>query len=133
MASTATTSASVIYTPPLGSPNSGSATFQTASAYNAQNIGTMDIPAGTLPGTLFPVPFGTVNSAKVLIVKNNTTDEVGFRMNGAGADIFRLVANGVFHIEMPASPTLNPIVDATIVILVSPSVMQSANYFVFGD
>lgn len=133
MASTATTSSSIIYTPPLGSPNSGSATFQTASAYSAQNIGTMDIPAGTLPGTLFPIPFGTVNSAKVLIIKNTTSDEIGFRMNGAGADIFRLTASGVFHVEMPAGPTLNPIVDATITVLNAPSVTVFVQYFCFGD
>jgi len=97
------------------------------------NVGTMDVPAGTLPGTLFPVPFGTVGSAKVLIVKNTTSDEVGFRMNGAGADIFRLTASGVFHIEMPSGPTLAPVTDATIVILTSPAVLNQIQYFVFGD
>ena len=132
MASTATFTASVQYSPPSGPANSGSATFSIASSHAAQNVGNLDIPAGTPPGTTFSVPFGSVGSAKLLIIKNSMSSEIGFRMNGSG-DLYRITASGMAAFSMPSSPTVAPITDATIVVYGSPTVIEVVQTFVFGD
>lgn len=132
MATTVTTNVSFQYTTPAGPPNSATASFTVASANNAQQVGVIDIPAGTLPSTTFPVAFGSIGSAKVLAIKNGTSDEIGIQLNGS-PDIFRLVAGGLFLISESASPSLGPITDATIQIHVAPVTLVFVQTFVFGD
>lgn len=133
MASTATTNLTLQYTPPAGPANSATATFSVATAHNAQSVSNLDITSGTAPATTFAVPFGSVASAKILIIENATQDDIGIQLNTSGSDIFHLTAGGTFQIAMSADPSVTPLVDATVQILTSPTTTQSVKTFVFGD
>ena len=80
MASTATFTASVQYSPPSGPANSGSATFSIASSHAAQNVGNLDIPAGTPPGTAFSMPssptVAPITDATIVVYGSPTVIEV---------------------------------------------------------
>jgi len=133
MATTATANLSLTYSPPSGPANSATATFSAAATSNAQNVGVIDIPAATAPSTVFAIPFGSVASAKVLMIINKTNDEIGIRLNGLPADIFRISAGGFFAVNMPTDPAADPISSASITIINATVSLQSVNFFVFGD
>ena len=82
MSSTATVSLSLQYTPPSAAANSGNVSFQTQTSHNAQNVGNIDVNPADPTLTEFPVPFGAVGQAKVLVIKNLMTSDIGVRING---------------------------------------------------
>lgn len=84
---TATAKLQLIYTPPAAASNSGIPVIETSVVYEAQNVGTLDIPAGTAVGTVFQIPFGSIGGAQVAIVRNLGASAIGLKINGVGADI----------------------------------------------
>jgi hypothetical protein len=133
MPSTATSNLTLQYTPPAGPSNSATAVFSVATAHNAQSVSNLDITSGTPPATDFVVPFGSVASAKILIIENATQDDIGIQLNTSGTDIFHLGPGGVFMVSMSSDPSVTPLIDATVQILTSPTTTQSVKTFVFGD
>jgi hypothetical protein len=132
MATTVTTNLSLVYSPPGGPVNSATASFQTASTNNAQNVGVIDIPSGTAPATIFPIPFGSIAVAKSITVNNSTNLELGVRLNG-GAIIFNLPAGGVVSISGSVAPMSAPLTAFSLEVTGAVATLTTLSYFVFGD
>lgn len=87
MATTANVTLAIVYTPPASPQNSGNASIAVPISFEAQNVGTMDIPAGTPSGTVLQIPFGSIAAAQVVVVRNLTSNAIGVKINGSGADL----------------------------------------------
>lgn len=133
MPTNATVSASLQWTPPSAPVNSGNAKFDVVAGVNAQNVGQIDVNTSVTPGTAFPVPFGSIEAAKVLVIKNMMSSEIGVRLNGAEVDTFRVPAGGFMMYAAPQAPGASPISSAQIVTTASPSQVQQVDFFVYGD
>ncbi len=81
MSYTATLSVNLSYTTP-GSQVSRP-TYSLTADYEASNSGFLDIPAATAPSTEFTIPFGSVASAKGVIVQNLTAVSMTLQLAGA--------------------------------------------------
>jgi len=134
MANTAVTSISVQWTPPSAPVNSGQSTFTLQASYNAQQVGQQDVPSGTPPATVFTVAFGSVNKAKLLVIKNLMTSDVDVRINGS-LDAVTLSPQSMFIYGGLTDPTtgVHPITAATVTTLVTPTNLETFQTFVFGD
>lgn len=134
MANPATMSVTLQWTPPGAAANSGLSSFATTTNYNAQNVGEIDVQPTATPATVIPVPFGAVSSAKMILVRNMTSAEIGIRLNGANADTLSLPAGATFSISSATTATGTPVSSASVV-LTTPSVttIEKVYYYVFGD
>jgi hypothetical protein len=133
MATTATVNVSITYTPPAGATNSATASLATAASNSAQNVGVIDVPSGTGPAATFPIPFGSVAAAKILIVKNAMSSDLGVQLNGSGTDIYQISAGGMMMIGMPTEPGADTLTDATITVIDAITSAQTVQFWVFGD
>jgi len=133
MADQLTTATSVTYTPPKAAANSGQSTLGTSGVYNAAAVGSIDIPNGTIVGTVFSIPFNSVDNAKTVIIRNDMTSDVGVRLNGAVADNFELAPSGEMIISNPVAPGTTPITQIDVVTTADPTNLERLFYFVFGD
>lgn len=132
MATTVTTNLSLVYSPPGGPVNSATASFQTASTNNAQNVGVIDIPSGTPPATIFAIPFGSIGTAKSITVNNSTNIELGVRING-GSIIFNIPAGAIISINGPVAPGTTPITAFSVEVVGAVATLATLSYFCFGD
>lgn len=121
------------YTPPSAPDNSGVVTLGTSGNTNAQNVGTIDVPNGTVVGTVFGIPFGSVSAAYCCIIKNKMTSSIGVRINGAGSDTFEIAPSGEFMLSGSAAPSTTPLTQVDIVTTADPTSTEQIDYFVFGD
>lgn len=121
------------WTPPFAALNSGNSSFNLSAQYNAQNVGQIDVPGATPAATVFPIPFGTVSSAKVLVVKNMMSTDVGIRFNGAVADNFQVAAGACVAVFAPAAPVANPLTSISVVTTAVPGATEQLSFWVYGD
>ncbi len=133
MATNCVTTASLTWTPPSAAPNSGVANFSVTSSVNAQSVGKVDVLVTDASGTVIPIPFGTCNSPKTVIIKNMMSTDIGVRLNGAGSDTFKLGAGGMFMYSAPTSPGATPLSAISVVTTAQPAQVESVEYFVLGD
>lgn len=133
MPDTLTLNLSLVYTPPAAPANSGQASLAVTHTYNASNVGSIDVPNGTVVGTVFPIPFGSLTAAKTLVIRNNLTAEVGVRLNGAVANNFNIPAGGELVYSAPTAPLAVPITAAALVTTVDPTALERCVFMVFGD
>jgi hypothetical protein len=124
---------SLAYTPPGGPSNSGVAVLGIAGTYNAGQSGIIDIPSGTVVGTEFSVPFGSITSTKLLVIQNKMSSDVGVRINGAGSNNFKLAAGGIFMYASPSAPGSEKLTDVSIITTVDPTQTEQVLFFSFGD
>jgi hypothetical protein len=74
------------------------------SPYESESSGQVDIPDGTTSDSAFELPFGSVEEATSLFVKNTNTQAMGIVFNEGEGATFELPPNGVLLIAMPTSP-----------------------------
>ena len=134
MANPVTISVSLQWTPPGAAANSGLSSFGTTATYNAQNVGEIDVQPTATPATVIPISFGAVSAAKMIMIRNMTSAEVGVRLNGAVADTLSLPAGSCISFSSATTPVGTPLTSASIV-LTTPSVttIEKVYYYVFGD
>lgn len=133
MPTNVTVTASIQWTPPSAPANSGNATFSAVAAVNAQNVGQIDVPMSTGPATQFDLPFGSVAAAKIIMIKNEMSSDVGIRINGSEADNFRVPAGGFVLYAAPQAPGSTPWSSATAVTTATPAAVEAIQYFIYGD
>lgn len=133
MANQFSVSGTIVYTPPLAAPNSGAASLSTQGVYNAQNVGSVDVPAGTTTATSFSVPFGSVGAASVVIVRNQMSTPINVRLNGSGTDTFELAPGAMFRYESPTTPATTPITAVECITTAEPTAIENIFYWIFGD
>jgi hypothetical protein len=133
MASTATATFTLQYTPPSAPTNSGSATFTVTANHNAQNVGQIDVNPADTPPTSFDIPFGSVAKAKILVIKNLLDADVGVRLNAAVADQFQIAAGGEMIYACSAAPATTPVTSALIRTTAAPAAVGFIQFWVLGD
>jgi hypothetical protein len=132
-ASTVTVTLGIQYTPPSAPANSGNVSYQVAASCQAQNVGQIDVGPTDAPATVFPIPFGSIEAAKVLIVKNRGSVDLGLRLNAALTDSFKIPPGGEFVFAAAAAPGTTPITSAAVAVITSPPASECCEYFAFGD
>ena len=135
MASTISVQTSIQWTPPSAPTNSGQSALTFQASYNAQNVGTLDVPSGTPPAAVFDIPFGSVGKAKALIVKSMMTSDVDVKLNGSASVAFTLPPQGKFEYETPMDPSTGtyPMTSASITTLATPTNTETLMFWVVGD
>lgn len=128
-----TATLSLQYTPPGAPVNSGVATLAAVGTYNANSVGTVDVPPGTVVGTTFSIPFSSIAAAKLCVIRNNMSSAIGIRINGAVANNFQVAAGGEFMYASPAAPGSDPLTSIVVVTTVDPTQIERISYWVFGD
>lgn len=132
-ATNVTVNLSDTYTPPGAPANSGTATYQVIATCAAQNVGQIDINPSDAPATVIGIPFGSVGSLKVLILKNLGTVDVGVRLNAAVADNFRLPPGGELVWAAPVAAGGTQITAVNISVITSPMSAEFIQYQCHGD
>ncbi|HEY8096627.1 MAG TPA: hypothetical protein VIE65_11140 [Methylobacter sp.] len=132
---TASLAASLSFTPPLG----GSAvtiSFNGSEIYTPQNVGTLDIPIGTSSHTVFTVPFGGVNVADAVLIKNRGNQDLGVRINGiptSPAVLYQIPPNGFFMMFNPVVAGGSPLTAVVVETVAAQSgQIGQVDYYVFG-
>lgn len=113
-----------------GTPISKS--FAIAATFQAQNEGSIDVPAAEAGSTSHVIPFGSVAKATLVIVQNRTDQELTLKVNGSLA----LQNVPIGGIVMFGAAALGMAADLTAVTMVSTTSETAAgyiDYFVFGD
>lgn len=128
-----TSTLTLAYTPPGAPVNSGVASLALGGTYQAGQAGSIDVPSGTTVGTALDVPFGSVAKAKLLVVKNNLSSEIGVRLNSAVANNFNVPAGGIFSYVAPTAPTAVPLTAVELITTVDPTATERVLFWVFGD
>lgn len=127
--------ASLTFTPPLGG-SACTVQFSGTENYVPQNVGTMDIPIGTPSATAIPVPFGEVDSADVLVVKNRGNQDLGVRLNGlpvSPAVLYQIPPGGELILFNPVAPGGSPLTSAELETTTTQAgVVGEVDYWVFG-
>lgn len=133
MAYNAVVSTSITWTPPFAPSNSGASTFSVTASYNAQNVGNVDIPTSTPPGTDFEVPFGTVDKAKVIALKNSGSKELELKVNGAVTSTFNVPAGAEVIYASSAEQAASGWTSATVTTTDTNTTIDSLQFWIFGD
>lgn len=121
------------WTPPNAAVNSGNASLAVQGTYNAQQVGQIDVQTSATPGDTFNVQFGSIAAAKLVIIKNMMSSDIGIRINGSVTDNFKLASGGEFVYAAPAAPSSSPLASLVVAITAAPTAVEQINTFVFGD
>jgi len=121
------------YTPPSAPTNSGVSTLGTSGTSNAQSVGHVDIPNGTVIGTVFSIPVSSISAVKCVVIKNNMLSDIGVRLNGAVADEFEIAPGGEFMLSGSAAGGTTPITQVDIVTTADPAATEQVSYWLYGD
>lgn len=128
-----TTSQGIQWTPPSAAVNSGNSTLSTSGTENAQSVGRIDIPPATVTMTVFPIPFGSVGAAKVCVIQNLMSTEIGLRINGSVTDNLTLGPGQRFSVDGPVAGATTPLISVDIVTTADPANTEFVNFWVLGD
>lgn len=121
------------YTPPGAPVNSGVAAMSVGGTYQAGQAGSIDVPPGTTVDTVLGVPFGSVSKAKLLVLKNGLSSELGVRLNASVTNNFNVPPGGVVSYAVPVAPGAVPLTQVDIVTTVDPSATERVLFWCFGD
>ncbi len=121
------------YTPPGSPPGSGVAALVVAGTYQAGQSGSTDVPPGTVVGTAFAIPFGSVTAAKLFVIRNNTSSEISIKLNSSGSANFNIPAGGEFVYSAPTAPDAVPLTAVSFLTTVDPTEIERVLWWCFGD
>lgn len=128
-----TASIGIQWTPPGAPDNTGNSTLSVQGTENAQSVGELDVPSSTTVGTELAVPFGTVDAAKLLVIKNSLSAEVGVKLNGSLTANFTLGPGQIMAIAGPTAGTGTPLTSASVTTTAAPTATEQVQYWVMGD
>ncbi len=129
--STAQVSTTVRYVAPGGATHSSS--FSASPSYTASSTGVVDIPDATGDAEEFEIPFGSIDVAAVLFVKNTSLVDLAVRFNGAVANEFRIAPGGFINITQPVAASGLPVESCSVVTIGIMGDAGSAEYIVLGS
>lgn len=118
---------------PLGSENPA-LEFKVTCPFAASNSGYIDVPDTTTSATVYSVPFGTVASPTLVLLYNQTGQDMGVRLNAAMSNEYRLPTGGVaLPIGCPAVAGGTPLTAVSVVTTGTQTGAGRVFYAVFGD
>lgn len=118
----------------------GAATFTVAAprmivhpGYLAYNTGIVDIPAGSVTGAEFPVPFGSSTTASAVIIRNVSAETLRLATNGATGAGIDLPDGGLFVFAATGPAPVASLASVSLSALRVCVTAGSFEYWVFGD
>ena len=131
-----TLTATLTYTPPLATSTT-SVSLNVTETYAPMNVGTIDIPIGTLANIPFAVPFGSIGTADVLVIKNRNNQDMGVRLNTVPPGpfvIYQIPPNGMLMINHPTASGGTPLTSADVdTTVVQAGQIGYCDYYVLGS
>lgn len=113
-------------------PPNGTARVQ--CPYQAQSVGSLDVPDTTTSATSYSIPFGSIGVAATLVVlENKTGQELAVKINGASSASHRMKDGGVLILGEAAAPGTTPITAVSVATTATQSGAGFVAYYVFGD
>jgi hypothetical protein len=106
--------------------------FALGCPYQAQNDGTIDVPAAEMSATSHVIPFGSVAKATLVIVKNRTDQELSLKVNGSLV-LQNVPVGGIVMFGQEALGMAADLTAVTLVTTTSETAAGYIDYFVFGD
>jgi len=103
--------------------------------YQAQNVGSIDVPDAFLPAT-YAVPFGTIGvAATVGVIENQTGQVLEVRLNGSTPANYTIPVGGVLAWGVPGGAAVGatPITSIAVKTTATQSGDGYVNYWLFGD
>lgn len=129
----ATVKVSLAYTGPSGQQEAPP-TQQVVAPYQAQNVGAIDVPDSTASSTTYSIPFGSIGTAASLVVlQNNTGQELAIKINGAAAASHHMAQGGMLVIAENSAPGSTPVLSVSVTTTAMQAGAGSVGYYVFGD
>ncbi len=131
MSYTGSCSVSVSYTTPGNQVSRP--TYSVSAEYAASNSGFVDIPAATAPAAEFDIPFGSVASAKGVVIQNLTDISLTLQLAGAtgSTGAYSLPAGSVC---IPTfGPTGSTLASAKVVTGATAATGCQVSYVIIGD
>lgn len=132
-ASQFTVTLGVQFTPPSAPANSGVSTFGAQGNYNAQNVGTIDVPTSITPPMDYVIPFGSVALASMVLIKNMTSSTIGLKINGSMTVNHELAPGAIWMMAGATAPTGTPLTAMSATVSAAPTTIEQIQYMIFGD
>lgn len=108
--------------------------FNLSSGFRAMSAGSIPLHRGVEPGTLIEIPFGLAAAeCRAIVVKNDTLNELGVRLNAATADLYRLAPGGVLFHWAPVAGGSDPLRRVALSVPLAPRDGGAVEYLVLGD
>lgn len=102
--------------------------------FQAESVGTIDIPDATNSGTSFDVPFGAIgDECTCALIENRTAQPLQVKINGAAAVSHRIAAGGAMLISNAAEAGGNEITEIALITTAAQVGDESVAYRLFGD
>jgi len=129
----ATLKYSVSYTGPNGEVVSPP-TQQVLAPYQAQAVGTIDVPDAESASTVHAVPFGGIGVACTLgTIENQTGQELAVKINGASTPSHHIAPGGAFVFGEAVAPGSAPVTALSLTTTAQQSGAGFISYRLFGD
>ncbi len=133
--STSSLNANLTYTAPL-SNTPQTVAFSNVEGYIPQSVGTVAIPIGTGANSHFPVPFGSITTADVVVIYNRGNQDLGVRINGVPSSpnvLYQIPPSGILAISHPIAPGGLPIASVVLDTTVPQTgIVGQFDFYVFG-
>lgn len=128
---TASLTVSLQYSAPGG--NTPVAQFQVTTEYTASAVGVIDIPDATAAETEFEVPFGSIENALAVVIRNTNNQELGIRIGAAEADEFTIAPGAFIVLGQPTEPSSVPLTALAVTTTAEQAGAGGFEYIVLGD
>jgi hypothetical protein len=120
--------------PAPGGGTSGPQAMTALPPFKACSTGKIDVPAGTLTGVTYPIPFGSIGVAATLAMIKNTCDRpVLLKINGSSSLVELAANDGLFLYAGSEAPGGTPLTSLSIVTDGTHTNSGQISYWVFGD
>lgn len=100
-----------------------------SALYQAQVSSTIDIPDATSAATSFPVAFGSISDASMVMIYNSGNADLEVTVNSSATPV-PLVAGGIFLV---GGPTVSGITSVSVETTAEQSGEGKVSTYVFGD
>jgi hypothetical protein len=119
--------------PAPGGGTSGPQAISVLAPFQPSGAGRLDIPAGTLTGVVFAVPFGTITNAVLAMIRNESDRPVQLRINGSANLVELPATDGLFVYGGSTVPGSTPLTALAVVTDGTHTNAGRVSYWVFGD
>ncbi len=105
-----------------------------ACPYQAQIAGTIDVPDAEIAATAHVVPFGSISVPTLILIGNDTGQELDVKINGAAAASHSIPDGGSMVVLASATaPVETPVTSLSLITSAPQTGAGLISYRIFGD
>lgn len=105
---------------------------QAVAPYQAQLVGTIDIPADGQTDDVIDIPFGSLTGATAMLLFNRSTQQLNVSLN-TSATLIGLAPGGCLMIGNPTLPATTALSAASVKLTADASAVETVEFRLFGD